>query len=66
MDGTASRFKIPDGAITRKYIEVWHHPDGGKELRLNGIVLPYSTCARLQEIDQSAIAGNKRLRLIRE
>ncbi|EDR2851454.1 hypothetical protein TN83_000642 [Salmonella enterica subsp. enterica serovar Salford] len=33
-----------------KYIEVWHYPDGHKELRLNDAVLPYSTCARLQEI----------------
>ncbi|EAA7274365.1 hypothetical protein B6G11_01825 [Salmonella enterica] len=33
-----------------KYIEVWHYPDGHKELRLNDAVLPYSTCDRLQEI----------------
>ncbi|AXD14382.1 hypothetical protein CEU42_14495 [Salmonella enterica subsp. enterica serovar Ohio] len=33
-----------------KYIEVWHYPDGLKELRLNDAVLPYSTCDRLQEI----------------
>ena len=26
-----------------KYIEVWHYPDGRKELRLNGVILPYST-----------------------
>lgn len=26
-----------------KYIEVWHYPDGHKELRLNGVLLPYST-----------------------
>lgn len=24
-----------------KYIEVWHYPDGHKELRLNDAVLPY-------------------------
>lgn len=45
----------------RKYIEVWHYPDGHKELRLNGAVLPYSTYDRLQEIDQGAIVDNKRL-----
>jgi hypothetical protein len=44
-----------------KYIEVWHYPDGRKELRLNDAVLPYSTYDRLQEIDQGAIVDNKRL-----
>lgn len=44
-----------------KYIEVWHYPDGLKELRLNDAVLPYSTCDRLLEIDQGAIVDNKRL-----
>ncbi|EDX4813537.1 hypothetical protein CB239_001365 [Salmonella enterica subsp. enterica] len=33
-----------------KYIEVWHYPDGLKELRLNDAVLPYATCDRLREI----------------
>jgi len=44
-----------------KYIDVWHYPDGHKELRLNGIILPYSTYDRLSEIDQGAIVDNKRL-----
>ncbi|HDF5691537.1 TPA: ISNCY family transposase, partial [Klebsiella variicola] len=44
-----------------KYIEVWHYPDGLKELRLNGVALPYSTYDRLSEIDQGAIVDNKRL-----
>lgn len=44
-----------------KYIDVWHYPDGRKELRLNSDVLPYSTYDRLQEIDQGAIVDNKRL-----
>lgn len=44
-----------------KYIEVWHYPDGHKELRLNDAVLPYSTYDRLQEIDQGAVVDNKRL-----
>ncbi|MDN2601197.1 aldo/keto reductase, partial [Klebsiella pneumoniae] len=43
------------------YIEVWHYPDGRKELRLNEVVLPYSTYDRLQKIDQGAIVDNKRL-----
>lgn len=56
---------IEDNELSRraigKYIEVWHYPDGRKELRLNGVVLPYSTYDRLQKIDQGAIVDNKRL-----
>ncbi len=44
-----------------KYIEVWHYPDGHKELRLNGVLLPYSTFDRLSEVDPVAIVDNKRL-----
>ncbi|CZY47613.1 transposase [Enterobacter hormaechei] len=51
-------FTCPD---IGKYIEVWHYPDGRKELRLNGVILPYSTYNRIQEIDQAAIVDNKRL-----
>ncbi len=58
-------YLIEDNELSRraigKYIEVWHYPDGRKELRLNGVVLPYSTYDRLQEIDQWAIVDNKRL-----
>ncbi|MCM7512097.1 ISNCY family transposase [Enterobacter hormaechei] len=58
-------YLIEDNELSRrsigKYIEVWHYPDGRKELRLNGVVLPYSTYDRLQEIDQGAIVDNKRL-----
>ncbi len=58
-------YLIEDSELSRraigKYIEVWHYPDGRKELRLNGVVLPYSTYDRLQEIDQGAIVDNKRL-----
>ena len=58
-------YLIEDNELSRraigKYIEVWHYPDGHKELRLNGAVLPYSTYDRLQEIDQGAIVDNKRL-----
>ncbi|MFB2998887.1 hypothetical protein ACEWFD_25815, partial [Klebsiella pneumoniae] len=39
----------------------YHYPDGRKELRLNGTLLPYSTYDRLSEIDQGAIVDNKRL-----
>ncbi len=35
-----------------KYIDVYHYPDGRKELRLNGEALPYSTYDRLSEVDQ--------------
>lgn len=58
-------YLIEDNELSRraigKYIEVWHYPDGRKELRLNGIALPYSTYDRLSEIDQGAIVDNKRL-----
>ncbi|SAT72750.1 transposase [Klebsiella pneumoniae] len=58
-------YLIEDSEISRKaigkYIEVWHYPDGLKELRLNGVALPYSTNDRLSEIDQGAIVDNKRL-----
>ncbi|MFP2517237.1 helix-turn-helix domain-containing protein [Buttiauxella agrestis] len=58
-------YLIEDNDLSRKaigkYIEVWHYPDGRKELRLNGSVLPYSTYDRLSEIDQGAIVDNKRL-----
>jgi hypothetical protein len=58
-------YLIEDNELSRraigKYIDVWHYPDGRKELRLNGDVLPYSTYDRLQEIDQGAIVDNKRL-----
>lgn len=56
-------YLIEDNELSRraigKYIDVWHYPDGRKELRLNGGVLPYSTYDRLQEIDQGAIVDNK-------
>lgn len=58
-------YLIEDNELSRrsigKYIEVWHYPDGRKELRLNGVILPYSTYDRLQEIDQGDIVDNKRL-----
>ncbi len=56
-------YLIEDSELSRKaigkYIEVWHYPDGRKELRLNGAVLPYSTYDRLSEIDQGVIVDNK-------
>lgn len=38
-----------------KYIDVWHYPDGHKELRLHGVLLPYSTYDRLSEVDPSQL-----------
>lgn len=38
-----------------KYIEVWHYPDGLKELPLNDVLLPYSIYDRLSEVDPVAI-----------
>lgn len=58
-------YLIEDSDYSRKaigkYIDVWHYPDDRKELRLNGVSLPYSTYDRLSEIDQGAIVENKRL-----
>ena len=58
-------YLIEDNELSRRaigrYIEVWHYPDERKELRLNGVALPYSTYDRLSEIDQGAIVDNKRL-----
>ena len=46
-------YLIEDSEISRraigKYIDVWHYPDGRKELRLNRVALPYSTYDRLSE-----------------
>lgn len=56
---------IEDSEVSRraisKYINVWHYPDGHKELRLNNVLLPYSTYDRLSEVDPVAIVDNKRL-----
>ena len=58
-------YLIEDNEYSRraigKYIDVWHYPDGHKELRLNGVLLPYSTYDRLSEVDPVAIVDNKRL-----
>ena len=58
-------YLIEDNELKRKaigkYSEVWHYPDGRKELRPNRAVLPHSTCDRLEETDQGAIVDNKRL-----
>lgn len=39
-------YLIEDNEYSRraigKYIDVWHYPDGHKELRLNDVLLPYS------------------------
>lgn len=46
-------YLIEDNEYSRraigKYIDVWHYPDGHKELRLNGVLLPYSTYDRLSD-----------------
>lgn len=58
-------YLIEDSEYSRraigKYIDVWHYPDGHKELRLNDVLLPYSTYDRLSEVDPVAIVDNKRL-----
>lgn len=56
-------YLIEDSEYSRraigKYIDVWHYPDGHKELRLNGVLLPYSTYDRLPEVDPVTIVDNK-------
>ncbi len=56
-------YLIEDSEYSRraigKYIDVWHYPDGHKELRLNDVLLPYSTYDRLSEVDPVAIVDNK-------
>lgn len=58
-------YLIEDSVYSRryigKYIDVWHYPDSQKELRLNSVLLPYSTYDLLSEVDPVAIVGNKRL-----
>lgn len=58
-------YLIEDSEYSRraigKYINVWHYPDGHKELRLNDVLLPYSTYDRLSKVDPVAIVDNKRL-----
>lgn len=58
-------YLIEDSELSRraigKYIDVYHYPDGRKELRLNGAALPYSTYDRLSEVDQGEIVDNKQL-----
>lgn len=58
-------YLIEDSELSRraigKYIDVYHYPDGRKELRLNGAALPYSTYDRPSEVDQGEIVDNKRL-----
>ena len=55
-------YLIEDSELSRraigKYIDVYHYPDGRKELRLNGETLPYSTYDRLSEVDQGEISGD--------
>lgn len=55
-------YLIEDSEYSRramgKYIDVYHYPNGQKELRLNGVALPCSTYDRLSEIDQGAIVDN--------
>lgn len=52
-------YLIEDSEYSRraigKYIDVWHYPDGHKELRLNGVLLPYSTYDRLSEVETVAM-----------
>ena len=58
-------YLIEDNEYSRraigKYIDVWHYPDGHKELRLNGVLLPYSTYDRLSEVEPVAIVDNARI-----
>jgi len=44
-----------------KYIDVFQYPDGKIELRVAGVVLPYTTYDKLGVIDQGEVVASKRL-----
>lgn len=58
-------YLLADTAANRrligKYIEIFQFPDGGIEIRVAGISLPYSLYDKLGAVDQGAIVENKRL-----
>ena len=58
-------YLIEDSEYSRraigKCIDVYHYPDERKELRLNGIPLPFITYDWLSDVDQGAIVDTKRL-----
>ncbi len=57
-------YLIEDNELSRraigKYIEVWHYPDGRKELRLNGLSFPTPPMIAFRKSTR-AIVDNKRL-----
>jgi hypothetical protein len=44
-----------------KRVTVIDHPDGRLSIRYKGVELAYRTFDKLRQVDQGAIAGNKRL-----
>jgi hypothetical protein len=53
-------YLIEDSELSRraigKYIDVYHYPDGRKELRLNGTLLPYSTTTDCQKSTRARLS----------
>jgi hypothetical protein len=52
---------IKDEAAIGKRVTVVDYPDGRLSIRYNGVELAYRTFDKIQQVDQGAIADNKRL-----
>ena len=50
-----------NGWIPRKRVTVVDYPDGRLSIRHQGVELTYRTFDKIQQVDQGAIANNKRL-----
>ena len=51
----------PAKAAIGKYVTVFDYPDGRLSIRHNGVELAYRTFDKVRQVDQGAIADNKRL-----
>jgi hypothetical protein len=51
----------PAKAAIGKYVTVFDYPDGRLAIRHNGVELAYRTFDKIRQVDQGAIADNKRL-----
>jgi hypothetical protein len=47
--------------LVHQYVDVFEFPDGGIEIRSNGVALAYRSHDRLAEVDAGAVVENKRL-----
>ena len=51
----------PAKAAIGKYVTVFDYPDGRLAIRHNGVEFAYRTFDKVRQVDQGAIADNKRL-----